>query len=466
MEPAGRSKALRLIALFFVLGLFLRLAPLFRSDLSFTYHDADSLEYMQLAEGLRSGCGFARLQHQICQKPEILRTPGYPAFLALIPNIHAALACQALLGIISGLIIVLWLWRYKYSLAALAASFLIAFDMPSIVMSNTVMSETLFQFALVCALVPILFERLRSGRPLLSAIITGTLGGIAIMVRPIGVALPLLLPIPFLKTPTTSRGKRLASAAATFVLALAIPALWSLRNYRVAQFPGFSTVGAIDLYYYRAANAVARREGILLEETRQSFGDRLGVMYDHIYDANVQSAALVRKMNGLSISILKNNWHQAFAMTLQSVVYLAVAPMRSPLARMLGTKGQSSGNGLNAGAPSLSRVRDVLRTISQSPILTFAVVIETLLTIITWVGFVAALVRLPKQSPNYRMYVVYLGVMAVLLLALAAGGEADVRFRAPVSPLLGAVAGLGYFPRKSAAAGRALGDATPRRLLA
>jgi hypothetical protein len=196
---------------------------------------------------------------------------------------------------------------------------------------------------------------------------------------------------------------------------------------------------------------MAPKEGKLLADARQSFGDRLGVTYDHIYEADFQSAALVRKMNHLSIPILENNWRQALAMTIQSTVYLAAAPMRSLLARMLGTKGESSGGGLNAGAPSLSRVRDVLRVISQSPILTLAVVIETLLTTITWVGVVAALLQLPRQSPQYRMYVVYLGGMALLLLALAAGGEADVRFRAPVSPLLAAVAGLGYFPKRSGA---------------
>jgi hypothetical protein len=34
----------------------------------------------------------------------------------------------------------------------------------------------------------------------------------------------------------------------------------------------------------------------------------------------------------------------------------------------------------------------------------------------------------------------------VILLTLAAGGEADARFRAPVIPLLAIVAAIGYFP--------------------
>jgi len=231
-----------------------------------------------------------------------------------------------------------------------------------------------------------------------------------------------------------------------------IPFLWSVRNYRVAQFAGISTVGAINLYYYRAANVVAREQGVLLEDTQKAFGERLGVTYDHIYDANVQSDALVKKMNRLAIGILKNRWHEALAMTLQSLVYLAVAPMRSPLARMLGTKGESSGIGLSGGALSFSRIRGALLRTWESPGLTFAVVVEVVLTVAVWIGVLLALVRVPTQLSRHSVPVVFLTATALLLLALAAGGEADVRFRAPISPLLAGVAALGYFPPRSKSA--------------
>jgi hypothetical protein len=116
---------------------------------------------------------------------------------------------------------------------------------------------------------------------------------------------------------------------------------------------------------------------------------------------------------------------------------------------MLGTKGESGGNGLSAGALTFSRVRDVLRKTWESPGLTFFVVVEVVLTVAVWVGVVVALVRVRSQPAQYAISVVFLTVTAVLLLAVAAGGEADVRFRAPVSPLLAGVAALGYFQRRS-----------------
>jgi hypothetical protein len=133
-------------------------------------------------------------------------------------------------------------------------------------------------------------------------------------------------------------------------------------------------------------------------------------------------------------------------MTLQGVIYLALSPIRTPLAAMLGTAGGSFEEGLNAGAPSISRIRNTLRTMLRSPVLSVLVVFEAALTLALWVGVVAAFLRCTRAKPEYRLWVFYLAAAGVLLLALAAGGEADARFRAPVIPLLAIVAALGYFP--------------------
>ena len=67
-----------------LIAIGIRLAPLLRSDLSFAFRPDDSFEYLQLADGMRHGCGFARLINGSCQPAEILRTPGYPLFLAAL----------------------------------------------------------------------------------------------------------------------------------------------------------------------------------------------------------------------------------------------------------------------------------------------------------------------------------------------------------------------------------------------
>ncbi len=59
---------------------------------------ADSIGYIQLAEGLRSGCGFARMINGVCAPADIVQTPRYPAFLALMPNLSFAIMVRSLLA--------------------------------------------------------------------------------------------------------------------------------------------------------------------------------------------------------------------------------------------------------------------------------------------------------------------------------------------------------------------------------
>jgi hypothetical protein len=429
MENPGRL--IRSIPLAIALvAIAIRLAPLARSDLSFAFRPDDSFEYLQLADGMRHGCGFARLINGTCQPAEILRTPGYPLFLAAFGgNVRWVLAAQAILGGIVCLLVAQWVARYWNYTAAIAAELLIAFDLPSIVMSNEVMSEALFQFAVVAALGTPLLAASRPRSATSFAVLAGTMAAIALLIRPIGIVIPFLLPIPFLAARALAPRRRLITAALTF----AIPALtlcgWSARNYYVARYPGLSTVGSINMYYYRAADIVARRRGILLAATRASFGARLGVPYERIYAAGIQSPELARRMDRMGFRVLEAHLFEAAVMTLQASIYLALSPIRSPLAMMMGTPGAFMGDGLNAGAPSASRILNTLRTILQSPLLSVLVVFEAVVTLLAWIGIAKAVIRCVRMPNEYRIWVLYLTVAGVFLMVLAAGGEADVRFR-------------------------------------
>jgi hypothetical protein len=427
----------------------LRLAPLARSDLSFAYYPDDSFEYIQLAEGMRNGCGFARLISGSCQRPEILRTPGYPVFLAAVGhNLRSALVVQAVLGGIVGVMVALWLTHEWNLIAGVAAQLFVGLDLPSIVMSNEVMAEGLFQALIVLA---VFIPLLASNRPrwaVALALLGGMVGGLAALTRPIGIVLPLLLPLSYLTDRPIQRPRRLLAAALAVAMPLIIFAGWAARNYKVAQYAGLSTIGAIDMYYYRAADVVARQEGTILAATRESFGAHLGVSFEHIFEANVQSPALVRRMNRLSFGILAAHPVEALLMTIQSVIYVAVTPMRSPVARMMGTAGGTAGDGLNAGAPSVSRIRATLRTMLASPLLTTMVLFQVLLGFLLWIGLALALIRCVWAGGDYRQWVLCLCASGLLLIILAAGGEANVRFRSPAIPLLAAAAALGYFPMR------------------
>ena len=82
---------------------------------------SDTWEYQELAAGIRHGCGFARYIDGACAQPEILRTPGYPFFLALFPNWRMALVVQALLCGLICLLAGIWVgrrWGFRVGVTA------------------------------------------------------------------------------------------------------------------------------------------------------------------------------------------------------------------------------------------------------------------------------------------------------------------------------------------------------------
>src|ERR1700722_11599486 len=91
----ARKHAVLLLAL---TAIAIRLIPLIRGSTDFAILPPDSIQYLQLAHGLRHGCGFARLINGVCANPEILRTPGYPMLLATQPGIRSVLVVQSVMA--------------------------------------------------------------------------------------------------------------------------------------------------------------------------------------------------------------------------------------------------------------------------------------------------------------------------------------------------------------------------------
>src|SRR5208282_4182738 len=93
---------------------------------------------------------------------------------------------------------------------------------------------------------------------------------------------------------------------------------WSARNYAVRGYFGLSWGASINLYFFRAAQVVAREKGAGLLPTQDEMGRRLGVGMDRIYDADIQSPALARRMDALAKEVLLAHPMEALAMTLEN----------------------------------------------------------------------------------------------------------------------------------------------------
>jgi hypothetical protein len=165
-------------------------------------------------------------------------------------------------------------------------------------------------------------------------------------------------------------------------------------------------------------------------------GRRLGVGMDRIYDTNAHSDALARRMDRLAEDVLFAHPTETVAMTLENAAYVALFPMRTQVAYVFGTSGGSTGWGLGAGAPSAARFRTELSKTLHSPILSALIAFQVLMVLALWSGVIWALLRCWHAPISYRVWTLYLMLVSVLLLVTGTGGEADVRFREPVVPLL------------------------------
>ncbi len=83
-----------------VIAFSLRAWPVMRRGVlwAISLNPYDATGYLQLSEGFRHGCGFARWVNSACSAHEILRAPGYPLFLALVGNLSVIVILQALMG--------------------------------------------------------------------------------------------------------------------------------------------------------------------------------------------------------------------------------------------------------------------------------------------------------------------------------------------------------------------------------
>ena len=219
--------------------------------------------------------------------PDLLRTPGYPLFLAVTTLAGPPFA--AVVNVILSVFSVLLVWRlgraaFDDPRVALGAAWLLALEPGSVTWSVVLLSDTLFVVLYLLSL-----ERfahfLRFNRlPVL--VMAGLLLAAAIFVRPVAYYLPLALALWLLlaasRAPDDSpqpqksiaRKLLLRSKAPAVLLITVVPwlAAWQIRNWIEADYSGFSSVAEINLYYNDAANLTAEAEHRNYSEVRDELG--------------------------------------------------------------------------------------------------------------------------------------------------------------------------------------------------
>ena len=207
---------------------------------------------------LRRGNGTLSAVDEFGLRPEMLRTPGYPALIALIARgtdeIRPVLLLQALLGSLTalGIVLVGSAWGFTRS-STLVCGYLWACHPALILLDNLILTESTFNFVIVSAMVAA-----AKGTSLLSVGVAGGLVGVASLIRP---------PFGLLFLPTILamvwRDHRARRVRVILVVALVftVPAMWATRNWALGEGFILSTVSRHNAVFYAATCAVSQDLG-------------------------------------------------------------------------------------------------------------------------------------------------------------------------------------------------------------
>ena len=434
----GHSEARWILVIIAALALAVRLAPLLRAGDRWAILD-DSYDYLALSKGMVTGCGFARWTNAGCAQAELLRTPGYPLLLTILPeNLRWVVALQALISAATCLIIGLFSYRQWGFKAAVIAEALLTLDVSSIVASASVMTDMPFQALLTTAVILQLYA-MRRPRPDAKAIwmimFAALLLGCALMVRPIGIVLPLFAAAPALLISGMSRTRRVGLCAAAVAIPVLMITVWAAMNERLGGICTLSTISIYNLYYYRSAGVLASTTGTSLIESQNLLAKAIGFNRPSPF----LSPAVYEEMFKRSVHILLSNALATAVLFFRILLWLAIVPDRANLNAILGTNARSS-QFLVASSDIVLRLTDLL----HSPTLTILVLLQMALIAFMWIGVGRAMIGILGRTKEDRVMLMYLLCIALVMLVLAAGPEAIARYRAPAMPFLAMVAGLGW----------------------
>jgi hypothetical protein len=208
---------------------------------------------------------------------------------------------------------------------------------------------------------------------------------------------------------------------------------WSYRNFERRGVWTFSTVGALDTYYYRAA-------GVLAYENGQSFDDvQSGLLQSTGNSVEALSPAVTEELGRRGRAILLRHPGALCIVTLRGFLRTCFWVERSGVRILFGYDAPP-----NEG--KLGVAQKISSTLSF-PLLSFALFAEFALLAFTWTGVGLALWCLKDSQRRQTLLIIIPLCAAVLLLAAAAGPEGYDRFRVPVIPMLAMVAASGWTGR-------------------
>jgi 4-amino-4-deoxy-L-arabinose transferase-like glycosyltransferase len=404
--------------------------------------------------------------------PNLFRTPLYPAFLgacslALAPDLDSVgrmldhrevtdVALTRLCGritlvqIMLSLLALIWAWRIAWSLGgafpAFVAAFLLALDIPSAILMNTVMSETVFYCVLigVLAAAKSLIDHREKGAIARTALLGGLLG-VLTLCRPVAM-FAFVFVAPFAWFALFPR-KRRALAMIVFLLAsLLLPSLWTARNWVRTGKPVYCSIGAGNLYYYRAAWNQARLEGRSFDSVSKEFIRKSFEEYPNEAERTAfidrEARQILLSHPGLTVlQGVQGFVRMAFGISSTGLEFLA-----KPRGKWGGEKDMNDPGDMGVGSLYRWIFNDCPAWVAGLKVWSVA----QMLLMYAGIGLVA--IRLARRrhflpsgaSEGSGLFLAFCAVLIVYFFFISLGPMTDSRFRVPILPPLCMISAAGW----------------------
>ncbi|HSP14291.1 MAG TPA: hypothetical protein VLV78_06040 [Thermoanaerobaculia bacterium] len=378
------------------------------------FYYPDSFTYLTPALGLLHGDGFSTEG-----MPETLRTPGYPLFLlpflAIKAPAGAIVAAQHLLdALLAAAIYILARRSGARAWIAFAAALILAFDTITIHYANKILTETL-SAVIVFAIFVIAVHRRSSISWLVAA---GLLCGALVLVRPVAIAYfcVVMLWLIYVRV-------RTMTVIAFVAAAMLLPLAWATRNAAKTGVFTISPIGSNNLLMHRAAGALAMEDG-------GDFKSRL-----HARQQQMQRIveAMIEEGEGAPAEELTSADVAKYYSALARKVLL-----QHPRGAMLVTVRGFLVNMFDTDWDALAEVVDDELIPERAT--------EIGVHVWTWIVWIAAFTGLAMLWRRDRAQALLVAATVFYFVFMAAGGEAEARFRAPVIPLMAYAAAFMWEP--------------------
>lgn len=392
--------------------------------------EGDSQQYIQLATQFLETGSF-RVEGD--PNLDLVRTPGYPLFLALVRAIFGAYQWAALVQMVLALANSLLIYRVAIDLGCgsrvgLAAVLLYLLTPNAAFYPLLIMTETLASFLLMSSLWSLV--NFLTSRSIGWLGLSGVLMSLAAFVRPSNLLLLAIWSFLLLAllgyTDKTSFWKAsiwqpvLLFALSGFLLIFA----WQARNYAVHARLAFSTVGGATLKYWIAGEGIAEIEGITREQA------------EYLIRTAPDPAAYVAQS-------IRQNLGGYLKFTARGLIRTGMAAdYRRWVYDLTGAEIQQSGlmSGLTFDIPDfVSRLRAGNGWILLGLYATLLSLTTLILILLgTW------RVYLHRSTAPMLFVTVVIALVSILYITMTPLGHGSGRFRVPVEPYMSLLAALAF----------------------